>query len=164
MAIDKLPISQVITPQTIDLDLKNVTNKTEAIEYLAELLNTDGLLIDKNAYIQSVYDRESLGPTYMENYIAIPHGKSDAVREAGIAFGRSQDGFFYDTELGGGIVKLIFLLAIPNRFSADAYMAVLASLARLLVHDEFREELYLAHNYEDVVDAIIKCEKCLEDL
>jgi mannitol/fructose-specific phosphotransferase system IIA component (Ntr-type) len=55
------------------------------------------------------------------------------------------------------------MLAIPNRVSADAYMAVLARLARLLMHEEFREELMSASSYEDVVKAIRTCEGYLED-
>ena len=159
-----LKISEVIRPKTVDLNLKNIENKDQVIHYLAGLLDDAGLIIDKQAYIDSVYERESMGPTYMENFIAIPHGKCDAVKEAGIAFGRSKTGFDYQTVLGGGAVKLIFLLAIPNRMSADAYMAVLARLARLLVHEEFRNNLYAAETYDDVITAIIDGEQLLEDL
>lgn len=163
MSEQYLKISEVIRPETVDLEFNQVTNKEKAILCLATMLENAHLLIDKEAYIQSVYEREKLGPTYMEHFIAIPHGKSDAVREAGIAFGRSENGFHYDTPLGGGLVKLIFLLAIPNRISADAYMAVLARLARLLVHDEFRNDLMKAEEYKDVVKAIVDGERLLEE-
>lgn len=159
----KLKIEEVIRPNTIDLNLSGLTEKDEIIEYLAGLLDEAGLLNDKQKYIESVHERELLGPTYMEHFIAIPHGKSDAVREAGIAFGRSSEGIMYETSLGGGIAKLIFLLAIPNRVSADAYMAVLARLARLLMHEEFRDELMHASNYGDVLKAIKSCEGFLEE-
>ena len=159
-----LKISEVIRPETVDLNLKDIENKDQAIHYLTGLLDDAGLIIDKQAYIDSVYERESMGPTYMENFIAIPHGKCDAVKQAGIAFGRSKNGFDYQTSLGGGTVKLIFLLAIPNRMSGDAYMAVLARLARLLVHEEFRNGLYAAETYEDVMMAIVNGEHLLEDL
>jgi len=158
-----LKISEVILPETVDLKFDNVDNKDQAIQQLVDMLDKANLLIDKNAYIQSVYDREKIGPTYMEHFIAIPHGKSDAVREAGIAFGRSTKGFHYDTPLGGGIAKMIFLLAIPNRVSADAYMAVLARLARLLVHEEFREALMKASTYDEVIESIKVGESLLEE-
>ena len=159
-----MKISEVIRSGTVDLNMVNVSSKDEAIQYLARLLDDEGLLTDKDDYIQSVYERELLGPTYMENFIAIPHGKSDAVKEAGIAFGRCTEGFNYQTQLGGGLVKLVFLLAIPNRMSADQYMSVLARLARLLVHDEFRQDLLRAKNYDDVLQAIIQGESLLENL
>lgn len=164
MSAKYLKISEVISPETVDLQMDQITNKDQAIQYLAGLLNSAGLIINQQEYIESVYERESMGPTYMENFIAIPHGKSDAVKEAGIAFGRSENGFDYQTQLGGGLAKLVFLLAIPNRLSADEYMAVLARLARLLVHEEFRNDLYAAESYKDVLDAIICGEQLLEDL
>lgn len=159
-----LRISEVIRPETVDLQMNHILDKDQVIHYLAGLLNKAGLISNIEEYIESVYERESMGPTYMENFIAIPHGKSNAVKEAGIAFGRSEKGFDYQTQLGGGLAKLVFLLAIPNRMSADEYMAVLARLARLLVHDEFRDDLYKASSYQDVLDAIIVGEKLLEDL
>lgn len=162
MKNQKLKIDEVIRPDTIDLDLTGVKNKDEIIDYLANLLDKAGLLNNKEKYIEAVHERELMGPTYMEHFIAIPHGKSDAVREAGIAFGRSTEGINYETSLGGGIAKLIFLLAIPNRISADAYMAVLARLARLLVHEKFRNELMSALTYDDVVQSITNCENLLE--
>ncbi len=164
MAKIELKISEVIREETVDLNLDGLKNKDEVILYLAELLDKAGLLTDKEEYIRSVYEREQLGPTYMGNFIAIPHGKSDAVMEAGVAFGRSMKGFRYETDLGGGIVKLVFLLAIPNRMSADAYMAVLARLARLLVHNEFCDDLYAAGCYQDIYNAILTGEEHLEDL
>lgn len=163
MADTYLKISEVIRPETVDLDLNGIQDKDEAITYLAGMLDQAGLLNSKEAYIESVYYRESLGSTFMENFIAIPHGKSPAVREAGIAFGRSDAGFTYESGEESGMVKLIFMLAIPDRTSADAYMAVLARLARLLVHDEFREALMVAENYQDVIRAIVNGEALLED-
>jgi PTS system fructose-specific IIA component len=159
-----LKISEVIKPETVVLDLTGVTCKSQVINFLAKKLEKAGHLTDVDEYIKSVYERETLGPTYMGNFIAIPHGKSDAVKEAGVAFGRSHDGFQYETEVGGGIVKLVFLLAIPNRMSADAYMAVLARLARLLVHEEFCDNLYEAETYTDIYNAILSGEKLLENL
>lgn len=164
MAETNLKISKVIREGTVDLDMSQVKTKDEAIQYLAGLLEKEDLLINKEEYIKSIYEREAMGPTFMENFIAIPHGKSDAVREAGIAFGRSKKGFIYQTQLGGGLAKLVFLLAIPDRMSADQYITVLARLARLLVHEEFRQDLYQAETYENVLQAIILGESLLENL
>lgn len=161
--LKSLKISEVIRPDTIDLDLMGINTKDQVIAHLAEKLDKAGLLVDKDVYVKSVYEREEMGSTYMGYDIAIPHGKSPGVREAGIAFGRSMEGFEYVSQNDRAIVRLIFLLAIPDRTSADAYMAVLAKLARLLIHDEFQQALKIAKNYDDVLNAIIDCEKLLID-
>jgi fructose-specific phosphotransferase system IIA component len=144
MDLQNMRISEVIQPTTIDLDLQDIHSKDDVIACLAERLDKAGLLVDKETYIESVYEREEMGSTYMGFEIAIPHGKSPGVREAGIAFGRSNEGFEYISQNDKAKVRLIFLLAIPDRTSPDAYMAVLAKLARLLVHEEFREALLMS--------------------
>ncbi len=163
MDLQEMRISEVIQPSAIDLDLQGIHSKDDVIACLAKKLDEAGLLVDKDLYIRSVYEREDMGSTYMGFDIAIPHGKSPGVREAGIAFGRCMDGFEYVSQNDKANVKLVFLLAIPDRTSPDAYMAVLAKLARLLVHEEFREALMLASNYYDVISAIIECEQYLMD-
>ncbi len=161
--LKSMKISEVIQPAAVDLNLQGISSKEEVISHLAEKLDEAGLLVDKEVYVNSVYEREEMGSTYMGYDIAIPHGKSAGVREAGIAFGRSSEGFEYISKNDKAIVRLIFLLAIPDRTSADAYMAVLAKLARLLIHGEFQEALRSAKNYEDVLNAIIDSEKLLID-
>jgi len=155
-------IAEVITPQTIDLYLPVHLNKEGLLQYLASLIYNIGHISSQEEFLQAVYERESLGPTYMENFIAIPHGKSSSVLKATIAFGRSQQGIYYETAMGSGLAKLIFLLAIPQQMEADEYIAVLAHLARLLIHEEFCQQLYQAQNYQDVYQAIAEGERWLE--
>jgi len=157
-----LRISEVIQPETVNLDLSGLADRHDLIRYLVSLLYKAGKIRSEEEFRQAVYERESLGSTFMENFIAIPHGKSDAVLDAGVAFGRSTEGIPYHTALGGGVAKLIFMLAIPNQMSPDEYVAVLARLARLLVHKEFLDSLYAASTYEDVIRAVAHQEMLLE--
>ncbi|MCL4487744.1 MAG: PTS sugar transporter subunit IIA [Chloroflexi bacterium] len=157
-----LQIAEVITPGTIDLSLEGITDKESLIRHLISLLRNAGKILSADDFREAVYYRESLGPTYMGNHIAIPHGKSKTVTSPAVAFGRSADGIQYDTELGGGPAKLIFLLAIPDRMAAEEYVRVLARLARLLVHQEFVNALYQARNHEDVVSAIRQNESLID--
>jgi mannitol/fructose-specific phosphotransferase system IIA component (Ntr-type) len=162
MAQGSLRIAEVIQPETVDLDLRGIQDRDELIRYLIALLYGAGKLRSEEEFLRAVQEREAMGPTYMEHFIAIPHGKSDAVLQAGVAFGRSAEGIWYETEHGGGLAKLIFLLAIPNQMSPDEYIAVLARLARLLVHEEFRAALYAAASYEDVFQAVVHGETLLD--
>lgn len=157
-----LRIAEVIQPETVDLNLQGIHDKDELIRYLVGLLHQAGKLRSEEEFLLSVREREAMGPTYMEYEIAIPHGKSATVLQAGVAFGRSVEGIWYNTEHGGGVARLIFLLAIPDQMSPDDYIAVLARLARLLVHEEFREALHAATTYEDVLRAVEQGESLLE--
>jgi len=162
MAKKELEISQVIKPETVDLEVNSSFNKEQLLDYMISMLFNASIVNSQEEYLNSIYQRESMGPTYMGNYIAIPHGKCKAVVKPGIAFCRSKKSIFYPTEQGGGEVKLIFMLAIPEQMSGEEYIRVLAQLARLLVYPDFTDCLYQAKNYSEVITAIKEFEMKLE--
>ncbi len=154
-------ISQVIRPDTVDLHLKGIKDKQHLLDTMIEKFYAAGVIESREEFLKAIYEREALGPTYMDNFIAIPHGKSDTVKIPAVAFGRCDDGVYYDTQLGGGIVKLVFMLAIPGEMSAEEYIRVLSRLARLLIYEDFVKDLYRAQTYSDVIAAIEEGEKAL---
>lgn len=149
-----LRIDEVLSPETVDLELERISNREEVLQHLVGMLVCAGKVSSKEKFLQAVEEREAQAPTYMENHIAIPHGKSDAVVAPAIAFGRSREGIPYYTPQGGGLAKLIFLLAVPESVGPDEYVRALAYLARLLVHESFLEVLYEASSFDDVLRAI----------
>ena len=81
--------------------------------------------------------------------IGIPHGKSSSVLTPPIAFGRSNEGIEFDA-IDGQPVRLVFLLAIPDTVDDKEYLNTLAKLARLIVHEDFRQKLLGAETLEVV--------------
>jgi fructose-specific phosphotransferase system IIA component len=157
----ELLISDVIRPETVELELSGITDKEGLLKHLVSLLYKAGKILSEETFLEAIYEREAMGPTFMENFIAIPHGKSDTVVGAAVAFARSHEGIMYETPLGSGLAKLIFMLAIPNTMGPNQYVRVLARLARMLVHDPFREALYNASSHDDVINAIINGERLI---
>lgn len=156
-----LKIDEVLSAETVDLALEQISNREEVLQHLIGMLVDAGKITSKEKFLRAVEEREAQAPTYMENHIAIPHGKSDAVLTPAIAFGRSKEGIPYYTPQGGGLAKLIFLLAVPESVAPEEYLRALAYLARLLVHESFLEALYRASSYADVVRAIKDGEKLI---
>ncbi|MGL6166938.1 MAG: PTS sugar transporter subunit IIA, partial [Fusobacteriaceae bacterium] len=64
----------------IKLDLSGQT-KDEILEELVEILNNGGALENKEEFLKAVKDREATCSTGLEDGIAIPHGKSRAVKK-----------------------------------------------------------------------------------
>lgn len=147
-------ISEVILPETVDLNIENVHDKDELFRYAASLFKKAGKVDSEEEYIDSLYEREEMGSTYMGNNMAIPHGKSNAVNSPCIAFCRSNNGINYKSNNEAGNVKLMFILAIPKKTAPDDYIKVLSTLARLLMHEEFVDALYNAEKYDDVISAV----------
>ncbi|WP_416176156.1 PTS sugar transporter subunit IIA [Clostridium sp.] len=130
-------------------DLK-ATNKDEAIKELIEILYNDGKIIDKEKFREAVLKREQEFSTGIGMGIAIPHGKSDAVKEASIAFGRSNDGIDYES-MDGKPAHLFFLIAVPKE-SSDIHLRALSEISRKLMHTEIREQLFKSQSFEEFIE------------
>ena len=142
-----ITIDDITSTNLVALDLE-VTDQWAAIDALADLLDKDGRLSDRDAYAEAVYAREKeTGGTAMEMGIAIPHAKSAGVSQAGVAFGRTNSPLDYGDEKA----DLIFLIAAPEG-EHDLHVTVLQQLARRLVHENFRTSLREASTPEEVVE------------
>ena len=142
-----ITIDDITSTNLVALDLE-ATDQWAAIDALADLLDKDGRLSDRDAYAEAVYAREKeTGGTAMEMGIAIPHAKSAGVSQAGVAFGRTNSPLDYGDEKA----DLIFLIAAPEG-EHDLHVTVLQQLARRLVHESFRTSLREASTPEVVVE------------
>ena len=148
-------IRDLVSQDLITLDLK-AKDKNSAIAELADILDRAGRLDSLSEYVKSVHEREALTTTAVGFGVAIPHARSSAVKQTAVAFGRSV-GFHWETNRepnSDELVRLVFLLAVPEKNPNTEYMRILASIARMLVHEDFRESLLNATNPQDVLDAI----------
>lgn len=140
----------VITTDLVELDLDaRASSKDEAIARLIALAASAGRSRDPERLRQDVAAREGLMATGIEGGIGIPHARSAAVTEPTVAFGRSTDGV--DFGASDGPARLVFLIAAPAEGDGD-HLAVLAALARRLVHESFREALLNADAPDQVVE------------
>lgn len=141
-------MSDLITATMVDLDLP-AGDKAAVTAHLADLLVAAGRVTDRETFLADVRAREQLMPTGLEGGIGIPHARSAAVTEPTVAFGRSTGGV--DFGASDGPARLVFLIAAPAEGDGD-HLAVLAALARRLVHESFREALLNADAPDQVVE------------
>lgn len=142
-----ISIDDITSANLVALDME-AGDQWAAIDALADLLDADGRLTDRDSYVQAVYAREKdTGGTAMGMGIAIPHAKSSGVQTAGVAFGRPAAPLAYGEEEA----DLIFMIAAPEG-EHNLHVKVLQQLARRLMHESFREGLREASTPEEVVD------------
>lgn len=145
--MSSISIDDITSANLVALDLE-AGDQWATIDALADLLDRDGRLSDRDAYVQAVYAREKdTGGTAMGMGIAIPHAKSPGVQTAGVAFGRPAAPLAYGEEEA----DLIFLIAAPEG-EHNLHVKVLQQLARRLMHENFREGLRGATSPQQVVD------------
>lgn len=80
--------------------------------------------------------------------IAIPHGKSEAVREPSVAFGIKRSGVDWNS-LDGSEAKLIFMIAVPKESGGNQHLKILQMLSRKLMDDNYRERLLSVQTTEE---------------
>lgn len=116
-------------PDSIELHLQAKT-KEEAVRELVALLGKAQRVADSEAAYSCVMTREASVSTGIGEGVAVPHSKTDAVKETLIAFGLSQDGIDWRSP-DGRPAHLIFLILSPHQ-DAGAQLKILASIARLI--------------------------------
>ena len=148
-------IVDLLKKESIDLNAV-VTTKAAAIDHLVDLMEKGGNLKDKEGYKQRVLAREEEGSTGIGEGIAIPHAKTDAVTAPGLASMIVRDGVDYES-LDDEPAHLFFLIAAPGT-GANVHLEVLSRLSRMLMDDDFRENLLKAQTPEEYLAIIDKAE------
>lgn len=144
-----MEIKNILDEKIVDFELK-ATNKEEAIIELTDLLYHAEYITEKDEFIKDIYEREEEGMTGIGNYIAIPHGKSDAVNRIGIAIGRTKQDIEWETIDDQG-VRLIFLFAVSNDHEyAKNHMMLLAQFAGRLGNDKAVSKLLESKSMDDL--------------
>lgn len=148
-------IVDLLKKQSIDLDA-HVADKPAAIDHLVDLMAAGGNLNDKALYKERVLAREQEGSTGIGEGIAIPHAKTEAVNEPGLASMIVRDGVDYES-LDDEPAHLFFLIAAPAG-GANVHLEVLSRLSRMLMDDDFRDALLAAKTPEEYLAVIDKAE------
>lgn len=142
-------IKDLFDKERVNFNLKSTT-KDEVINELAGMLLNDGKISNKDEFIKAVYKREEDFSTGIGMGVAIPHGKSNAVIEPSIAFGRSNKGIDYNS-MDGKPAYLFFMIAVPEEAN-NLHLKALSEISRRLMHQEVRDKLSIVNNFQDFID------------
>jgi fructose-specific phosphotransferase system IIA component len=139
-------VLSLVTPEHICLDLRG-QSKRDVITELVDLLASQGGLLDRDAALQAVLEREKTMSTGMEHGIALPHGKTDAVNGIQVAVGVKKAGVDFES-LDGRPSRLFILVISPNKHTGP-HIQFLAAIAAVLKDGVVREEVIGAETRED---------------
>ncbi|GAL30240.1 PTS system 2-O-alpha-mannosyl-D-glycerate-specific IIA component /PTS system 2-O-alpha-mannosyl-D-glycerate-specific IIB component / PTS system 2-O-alpha-mannosyl-D-glycerate-specific IIC component [Vibrio variabilis] len=143
-------LTTLTNPSLINLQT-TYASRDEAIQSLAAQLDQQGKLHDKDEYLKAVYEREAHGATALGEGLAVPHGKTDAVKEAAFAVATLKQDLKWQGIDEEEDVNLIFLIAIPNAEAGSTHMQLLTELTGTLVDDEVREAVLKATTVDEIM-------------
>lgn len=147
-------IVDLLKKQSIELGA-NPQNKREAIDKLIALQVKGGNILDVDMYREGILAREELSSTAVGEGIAIPHAKSDAVKQPGLAAITVPDGVDYEA-MDSKASNLLFMIAAPN--DGDVHLEVLSRLMTILMDEQFRNNLLSAKTADEFLEIIDKKE------
>ncbi|MBW9697108.1 PTS 2-O-a-mannosyl-D-glycerate transporter subunit IIABC [Escherichia coli] len=130
------------------------TSREEAIHALTQLLAALGKISSTEQFLEEVYRRESLGPTALGEGLAVPHGKTAAVKEAAFAVATLSEPLQWEGVDGPEAVDLVVLLAIPPNEAGTTHMQLLTALTTRLADDEIRARIQSATTPDELLSAL----------
>ena len=122
--------------------------RDDIIDEMIQKLSRAGVLHSASEFKQAILNREQESTTAIGMNIAIPHGKSDAVKRPTVAFGIKRSGVDWKS-LDGTKAKLIFMIAVPKKSEGNEHLKLLQMLSRKLMDDNYRERLLAVKTKEE---------------
>lgn len=146
-----MSVLDVLDRRVVDLNMR-VKNKDEAIRHLSSLLKEAGYVEDLEEFVADIYIREDEGVTGIGEHIAIPHGKSESVRNIGIAVGKLENMIEWES-LDDKPVEIIFLFAVSRNQYDSKHLRLLGDLAGRLGRNNTIKKLREMRSFEELLEA-----------
>ena len=135
-------------------------SKDEVLEYLTHLENSR--VADADGYAKDVREREATFATYIFEGIAIPHAKTDFVKEPFVVYAKLREKVHWGDDEDEDADQ-IFLLGVPktseNNEFANLHLKILTSLSKKLMHEDFRSSLKEASDPAEIYAILKKFEE-----
>ena len=144
-------LTQILQPDCVKAPLQGKDKQT-AITELVDLLDTNGLLADKDVAMNAVLMREQTRSTGIGSGIAIPHGKCAAVKKLVMAIGIAAEPIDFES-VDQKPVKIIILLVSPAD-QTGPHIQALAKISRLMLDEPFKQKLENAGSPEEVYELL----------
>lgn len=145
-------LTDIISTDLIEPYLSGET-RDDIIDEMIQKLSRKGMLLSDSGFKQEILRREQQGTTAIGMNIAIPHGKSEAVRTPSVAFGIKRSGVDWNS-LDGSEAKLIFMIAVPKESDGNQHLKILQMLSRKLMDDNYRERLLSVQTKEEAFELL----------
>lgn len=146
-----MKITDFLDRRAIKIGL-SATDKEGILKELVEVLAQVKDIGDSKAILRALLDRENLGSTGIGQGIAIPHGKTDRVKELTAVLGVSRKGVNFEALDGEGVY--IFFLLVAPKDTAGPHLKALAQISRLLRDSYFCELIKRCQTPDELYELI----------
>jgi fructose-specific phosphotransferase system IIA component len=149
-------LTQILQPGCVRVPLEGKDKQSVIIE-LVDLLDFNGLLLDKETVLKAVLAREQTRSTGIGSRIAIPHGKCDAVKELVMSLGIAGEPIDFESVDRKPVTIVILLVSPANQ--TGPHIQALAKISKLMLDEEFKQKLEKTTSSEDAYELLCNREK-----
>lgn len=134
---------------------KTFENKFDAIRDLTNLVSNK--VTSPEDYFEAVKEREDTLATYVEYGVAIPHAKTNAVKEPFVVYEKLEHGVVWGNN--DEVANYIFMIGVPEKYAGNLHLKIISELSKNLMREEFRNKLLNAENANQVYELLMLVEK-----
>jgi len=134
--------------------IDNVENKFAIIEKMLDQALRKGVIMTREPILHKIREREELESTGVVEGIAIPHARTEAVKDLLMIIGVIKEGLDFNS-LDGKPVHIVFLIVAPEE-AKSKYIQVLARISRMCRQEDFRKTLLGAGSPSEVISILEK--------
>ena len=124
-----MTLADVFNPNIIKVGLES-DDKDELFEEMVQVIIDSYSSLSREKLLLALEQREALMSTGIIHDVAVPHGKTDAVKNIVGCIGVSKKGIDYES-LDDSPVHLVFMLIYPNDF-VETSLQIFKKLAKIL--------------------------------
>lgn len=143
-----MKIKNILSPAVVTTSLKSTT-KEGVISELLDLLVSAKLVTDREAVLSALMDRERKMSTGIQHGVAIPHGKTSAVKNLVACIGIKKDGV--DFASLDGEPSRIFIMTLSPLDRVGPHVQFLAEVSMVIKTEEARLRLLNAKTAQEVL-------------
>ncbi|NOX67445.1 MAG: PTS sugar transporter subunit IIA [Chlorobi bacterium] len=142
-------VSDILNKKRIITEFKG-TSKEDVINEMIDTLKDNENVIDLEKVRQVVLEREKIMSTGIGNGFAIPHGKTDGVKEIVAVFAKLKEPIDFDS-VDGKPVNMIFLM-VGREDAVSDHIKMLSRISRIMNKEEIHNKLLLAETADEILD------------
>lgn len=149
---NKSVISSKILDEYFDpklfLKSPNVKIKNDLLNLMCDILNENEIVFP--SFTDSILYRETLSPTNLDNFLAIPHPMELSSTKTKVCVAILDEPIFWNEEVS---VKVVMMLAINKNdyFDIDSVYSI---LIKIINDDDIKHKLSLCNNFEEFISII----------
>ena len=152
-AAAKEEASDFVKPENVFLG-QDFDGRDAALSFVSNEAVKLGIAEDADELMAAFLARESEGTTGMMEGFAIPHAKSDTVKQASVIVVKDESGVAGWDTMDGNPVKVAIALLIPGAQAGTTHLKILSKVAEALMDEEFRATVTSATDPAEIAKTI----------